>query len=81
MAETIAKLLLALVPLATVFHLARRRLQLSLAKNRSLEGHSRMAKRAARLLPGYYTERRDFSRPTGPELRWRPAAERAFIGS
>ena len=35
---------------------ARRRLQLSRAKHRSLTGHSRMAKRLASWLPGYRLE-------------------------
>ena len=40
----------------------KRRLDLSRAKHRSLAGHSRMAKRVARLLPGYaYDEERFFN--------------------
>jgi glutamate-1-semialdehyde 2,1-aminomutase len=40
----------------------KRRLELSRAKHRSLAGHSRMAKRLARLLPGYaYDEARFFN--------------------
>jgi glutamate-1-semialdehyde 2,1-aminomutase len=37
-----------------------RRLQLSRAKHRSLAGHSRMAKRLARLLPGYHFDEQIF---------------------
>lgn len=40
--------------LATLAPSIYRRLQLSRAKHRSLAGHSRMAKRLARLLPGYH---------------------------
>ena len=41
---------------------ARRRLQLSRAKHRSLGGHARMAQRVARLIPGYaYGEDRFFT--------------------
>ncbi len=40
--------------LATLTPALYRRLQLSRAKHRSLAGHSRMAKRLARLLPGYH---------------------------
>lgn len=38
---------------AAALPLARRRLELSLAKHPSLTGHARMAKRVARLVPGY----------------------------
>jgi glutamate-1-semialdehyde 2,1-aminomutase len=37
-----------------------RRLQLSRAKHRSLAGHSRMAKRLARMLPGYHFDEQEF---------------------
>lgn len=58
---------MALVPAALIFHLGRRRLQLSLAKHLSLAGHSRMARRAARLLPGYaYTEEEFFAADDAP---------------
>ncbi len=50
-----------------LLHLARRRLQLSLAKHRSLAGHSRMAKRVAGFLPGYkYGEERFFNADSAP---------------
>jgi glutamate-1-semialdehyde 2,1-aminomutase len=39
---------------------AQKRLTLSLGKHRSLTGHSRMAQRVARLLPGYAYEEADF---------------------
>ena len=46
---------------------AHRRLQLSLAKHPSLTGHSRMAQRVARLLPGYaYDEARFFAADEAP---------------
>jgi glutamate-1-semialdehyde 2,1-aminomutase len=43
----------AAVAIAMALPSARRRLQLSQAKHRSLAGHSRMAKRLASLIPGY----------------------------
>ncbi|MFN7443868.1 MAG: aminotransferase class III-fold pyridoxal phosphate-dependent enzyme [Curvibacter sp.] len=47
---------------------ARQRLELSRAKHPSLTGHSRMAKRLARLLPGYaYDEANFFSSDGAPE--------------
>jgi glutamate-1-semialdehyde 2,1-aminomutase len=47
--------------------LAHRRLQLSLAKHPSLTGHARMARRVARLLPGYsYDEQRFFASDEAP---------------
>ncbi|MBX3747535.1 MAG: aminotransferase class III-fold pyridoxal phosphate-dependent enzyme [Verrucomicrobiae bacterium] len=58
---------MALVPAALLLHLGRRRLQLSLAKHRSLAGHSRLARQAARLLPGYsYTEDEFFAADQAP---------------
>ncbi len=57
----------ALAALAAAFPLARRRLELSLAKHRSLSGHSRMAKRVARWVPGYgYDEERFFGSDAAP---------------
>lgn len=59
---------MGLIPAAVFLHLARRRLQLSLAKHRSLAGHSRMAKRVARLLPGYsYGEDHFFNADGAPK--------------
>ena len=47
---------------------ARHRLALSLAKHRSLTGHSRMAKRIARHIPGYvYDEQRFFASDDAPQ--------------
>ncbi|MFM2240879.1 MAG: Glutamate-semialdehyde -aminomutase, partial [Pseudomonadota bacterium] len=55
----------ALAMLAPAIH---RRIQLSRAKHRSLAGHSRMAKRLARWLPGYsYTEQEFFGCDGAPE--------------
>jgi glutamate-1-semialdehyde 2,1-aminomutase len=49
--------LAALVPTGAALVMLKRRLELSQAKHRSLGGHSRLAKRVARLLPGYdFTE-------------------------
>jgi glutamate-1-semialdehyde 2,1-aminomutase len=50
----------ALATLATLAPSVYRRLQLSRAKHRSLAGHSRMAKRLARLLPGYHFDEQMF---------------------
>lgn len=50
------------VALAAALPKAKQRLELSLAKHRSLTGHSRMAQRVARWLPGYaYDEARFFA--------------------
>jgi glutamate-1-semialdehyde 2,1-aminomutase len=58
---------LALASAAIAWPLARQRLELSLAKHPSLTGHSRMAKRVARLLPGYaYDEARFFASDEAP---------------
>jgi glutamate-1-semialdehyde 2,1-aminomutase len=51
---------LSLGALATLAPSIYRRLQLSRAKHRSLAGHSRMAKRLARLLPGYHFDEQMF---------------------
>lgn len=52
---------------ATTLPAARRRLALSRAKHRSLAGHSRLAKRLARWLPGYaYDEERFFAADGAP---------------
>jgi len=62
MDETLALSALALATLALLAPKAKRRLELSRAKHRSLAGHSRMAKRLARWLPGYaYDEARFFA--------------------
>lgn len=60
--------LAAVAAAAVALPLAKRRLELSLAKHPSLTGHSRMAKRVARLLPGYaYDEARFFGSDGAPE--------------
>jgi len=51
---------LSLGALATMAPAVYRRLQLSRAKHPSLAGHSRMAKRLARLLPGYHFDEEEF---------------------
>jgi glutamate-1-semialdehyde 2,1-aminomutase len=53
MNDSIALPLFALGLLAWVLPKAKRRIELSRAKHRSLAGHSRIAKRIAGLLPGY----------------------------
>lgn len=58
---------LALATAAALLPAARQRLELSLAKHPSLAGHSRMAKRVARLMPGYsYDESRFFGSDGAP---------------
>lgn len=58
---------LAVSAAALAWPLARQRLELSLAKHPSLTGHARMAKRVARLLPGYaYDEVRFFGSDGAP---------------
>lgn len=67
MDETLTLSALALGVLA-LLPAARRRLQLSRAKHRSLAGHSRMAKRLARWVPGYaYDEAQFFVADGAPE--------------
>jgi len=70
MNETLAMTLVAtaaLVALGGALPAAHRRLQLSVAKHRSLAGHARMAKRVAALLPGYaYDEARFFGSDGAP---------------
>ena len=55
MNETLAYTAAALAAAAATWPLARRRLELSLAKHPSLAGHSRLAKRVAALVPVSYT--------------------------
>lgn len=67
MDETFASAALALGALA-LLPAAKRRLELSRAKHRSLAGHSRWAKRLAALIPGYaYDEARFFASDGAPE--------------
>ena len=51
---------MSLGAMATLAPAVYRRLQLSRAKHRSLAGHSLMAKRLARLLPGYHFDEQAF---------------------
>ena len=60
MQTTLAALAVAASMFAWSFPKARRRLQLSRAKHRSLAGHSRLAKRVAGLLPGYAYDEQTF---------------------
>ncbi|MEQ1804855.1 MAG: aminotransferase class III-fold pyridoxal phosphate-dependent enzyme [Burkholderiaceae bacterium] len=67
MDETLALSALALGALAWTLPRAKRRLELSQAKHRSLAGHSRIAKRIAGLIPGYaYDEARFFGSDAAP---------------
>ncbi|MFM2058388.1 MAG: hypothetical protein RLY71_2773, partial [Pseudomonadota bacterium] len=67
MEQTLALSAAALAALAWALPKAHRRLLLSRAKHRSLAGHSRMAKRVARLIPGYaYDEERFFASDAAP---------------
>ena len=66
MQETLTLSALVLAGLA-LLPAARRRIELSRAKHRSLAGHSRMAKRIAALIPGYaYDEVRFFDSDGAP---------------
>jgi glutamate-1-semialdehyde 2,1-aminomutase len=67
MDETLTLSALALGALS-LLPAAKRRLELSRAKHRSLAGHSRLAKRIARLVPGYaYDEREFFASDGAPD--------------
>ncbi len=67
MDQTLALTALALGALAWTLPRAKRRLELSRAKHRSLAGHSRIAKRIASLIPGYaYDEERFFGSDDAP---------------
>ncbi|MBM3379618.1 MAG: aminotransferase class III-fold pyridoxal phosphate-dependent enzyme [Betaproteobacteria bacterium] len=55
-----------------------RRLLLSRAKHRSLAGHSRMASRVARLLPGYRFEEADYFRADGCDAATEERRRMAF---
>jgi len=76
MNETLALSALALAALAALAPAARQRLELSLAKHRSLTGHSRMAQRVARLVPGYHYDEAQFFGSDGapPEVQARRRA-------
>ncbi len=67
MDESLALSALALGALAWTWPRAKRRLELSRAKHRSLAGHSRIAKAIASLIPGYaYDEERFFGSDGAP---------------
>ncbi|MBA4176234.1 MAG: glutamate-1-semialdehyde 2,1-aminomutase [Leptothrix sp. (in: Bacteria)] len=67
MSDPIVLSAIAVASLAAALPFARRRVELSLAKHPSLTGHSRMAKRVARLLPGYaYDETQFFGSDGAP---------------
>ena len=55
----------SLASLALILPRVKRRFELSLAKHRSLAGHSRMAKRVARLIPGYAYDEAEFFNSDG----------------
>ena len=82
MNETFALSAVALAALAALVPAVRQRLELSLAKHPSLTGHSRMAKRVARLVPGYrYDEDRFFGSDGAPaEVQQRRRAGSGSIG-
>jgi len=68
MSDSMLPMVVSLVPLAGALVWGRRRLRLSLAKHPSLAGHSRWAKRVARLIPGYaYDEDEFFGVDGAPE--------------
>ena len=68
MVAMFAKWAVVVVAAAAAFQFVKRRVQLSLAKHRSLSGHVRWARRLARLLPGYeYDESRFFAADEAPE--------------
>jgi glutamate-1-semialdehyde 2,1-aminomutase len=68
MLETFALSAVALGALAITLPLAKRRLELSLAKHPSLTGHARIARRVASWLPGYrYDEEGFFASDGAPE--------------
>ena len=67
MNETLPFYVAGLGALAAVLPRIKRRLELSRAKHPSLAGHSRMAKRVARLIPFYeYDETRFYSADQAP---------------
>ena len=67
MSETFLLATLAAAGLAAMLPLARRRVELSLAKHPSLTGHSRLAKRVAAQVPGYaYDAARFFASDGAP---------------
>jgi hypothetical protein len=71
---------LAIGALAWTLPRARRRLQLSRAKHRSLAGHARMARRVAALIPGYAYDEASFFAAMAPPRWCRRSAAPAFTG-
>ena len=68
MNETLPLYVAGVAAIAAAFPRIKRRLELSRAKHRSLAGHSRMAKRVARLIPFYeYDEARFFCADGAPD--------------
>ncbi len=57
---------------------AKRRLELSRAKHRSLAGHSRMAKRVASMIPGYAYNEDEFFASDGASPTWVARRRAAF---
>jgi glutamate-1-semialdehyde 2,1-aminomutase len=66
METTLTLTVAGIAALAAVLPKAKRRLELSMAKHPSLAGHSRMAKRVAKLLPGYSYDEAKFFGSDGP---------------
>jgi len=69
---------MGLAALLAVSPKIKQRIELSRAKHRSLAGHSRMAKRLARLMPGYSFKEDRFSTATAPPRTWRNVDTRHF---
>jgi glutamate-1-semialdehyde 2,1-aminomutase len=70
---------MSLGALAALAPAAYQRLQLSRAKHRSLAGHSRMAKRLARLLPGYHFDDQMFFKCDNAPFDIQNARRHAFF--
>ncbi|MFY7942429.1 MAG: aminotransferase class III-fold pyridoxal phosphate-dependent enzyme, partial [Burkholderiaceae bacterium] len=71
--------LMGLGLLAVLAPSVHRRIQLSRAKHRSLAGHSRMAKRLARWLPGYSLDENAFFNCDGAPATVRALRQKAFF--
>jgi glutamate-1-semialdehyde 2,1-aminomutase len=71
-------LIISTAALAAAWRPARQRIELSLAKHRSLAGHSRMAKRVAGLLPGYAYDEDEFFACDGAPAEVLAARRAAF---
>jgi len=83
MNQTLVLSAVAMAVLAGAFPLARRRLQLSLAKHPSLAGHTRLAKRVASLVPGYAYDEAHFFGSDGapPDVQARRRAALQWLQS